>query len=145
MRVVDANVLLYAINSADVHHRESRSWLDSALAGADVVGLNWVALLAFVRLSTSTRIFPSPLTAAEAMEQVQDWIGAPSAHVLTPGQRHADILAELLTRSGAAGNLVNDAHLAALAIEHRGSLVSYDTDFVRFDAVRTYRPDQLLG
>jgi len=78
------------------------------------------------------------------MGQVRDWIAAPSAHVLTPGQRHPVLLEELLTRSGTAGNLVNDAHLAALAIEHRGTLVTYDTDFTRFDGVRSYRPEDLL-
>lgn len=144
MRIVDANVLLYAVNSAGPHHEPSRAWLDRALNGADVVGLSWVVLLAFTRLSTSARIFPSPLSATDALQQVQDWIGAPSAHVLDPGQRHPSLLQELLVESGAAGNLVNDAHLAALAIEHRASLITYDTDFARFPSVRTYRPEELL-
>lgn len=144
MRVVDANVLLYAVNEAAPQHAASARWLDEALDGEDNVGLSWNALLAFVRVATNPRIMPHPLTAEEAMAQVHDWIAAPSAHVLHPGERHATILEALLVSAGTAANLVNDAHLASLAIEHRAGIVTFDTDFDRFDGVRTKRPDELL-
>ena len=145
MRVVDANVLLYAVNEASPQHEASARWLDEALDGGDNVGLSWSALLAFVRVATNPRIMPHPLSAEDAMSQVQDWIAAPSAHVLHPGERHAPILEALLAAAGTAANLVNDAHLAALAIEHRAGVVTFNTDFARFDGVRAKRPDELLS
>ena len=144
MRIVDANVLLYAVNSAAEHHAASRRWLDRALSGADRVGLAWVPMLAFVRLTTKHGLFPSPLHPDDATAQIRDWCAAPSAVIVNPTARHADILSNLLSTVGAGGNLVNDAHLAALAIEHRGSIVTYDTDFGRFDGVRWDSPETLL-
>jgi toxin-antitoxin system PIN domain toxin len=145
VRVVDANVLLYAVNSDAAHHEDSREWLDRALGGGDVVGFTWVALLAFIRLSTSPRIFRAPLRPDEAIAQVEDWLASPSAHVLHPGERHPVILRSLLTELNTAGDIVNDAHLAAVALEHRGSIVSYDNDFARFPRVRWDRPDALFA
>lgn len=144
MRVVDANVLLYAVNSASDHHHASRRWLDDALSGADTVGLAWVPLLAFVRLSTKVGLFPSPLPLPVAMEQVADWLGAPGAVPIGPTPRHVDVLARLLATVGTGGNLVNDGHLAALAVEHRATIVSYDSDFGRFDGVVWQTPDELV-
>ncbi len=144
MKLVDANVLLYAVNSSSEHHEASRRWLDGALSGSDAVGLAWVPLLAFVRLVTRQGLFPSPLPPEAAMEQVAEWLGAPTAVAVEPTPRHAEILGKMLAAVGAGANLVNDAHLAALAIEHRGSVVSYDSDFGRFPDVRWHRPDALL-
>jgi toxin-antitoxin system PIN domain toxin len=145
VRVVDANVLLYAVNADSVHHEASRSWLDHALSGNDSVGFAWVALLAFVRLATKVGLFPQPLTPSEAMAQVSEWTSAAGAQVLHPGNDHARILEHLLDQLGAGGNLVNDAHLAAIAIERRAEVVSYDADFSRFQRVRWWRPDELLS
>lgn len=145
MRIVDANVLLYAVNEASPQHAASIRWLDESLDGDDNVAFTWNVLLAFVRIATNPRIMPVPLSAEEAMGQVQEWIAAPSAHVLNPGERHATILADLLLATGATANLVNDAHLAALAIEHRAGVVTFDADFERFEGVRVHRPDELLA
>lgn len=144
MRVVDTNVLVYAVDSRSPQHRPSVDWLDAALDGAEDVGFSWNALLGFVRLTTNPRIFPSPLAPADAMAQVHDWLAAPSAHVLTPGERHPEILERLLVARGTAANLVNDAHLAALAIENRASVVTYDSDLARFEGVRAANPADLL-
>lgn len=143
MKIVDANVLLYAVNTAAEHHDASRRWLDGALSGADTVGFGWVPLLAFVRLSTKEGLFPRPLRPRDAMGRVAEWTSASSAAVVNPTARHADILTEMLSRTGAGANLTNDAHLAALAVEHRAGIVSYDADFGRF-GVRWDRPDDLL-
>ncbi|MGV0644114.1 type II toxin-antitoxin system VapC family toxin [Mycolicibacterium sp. XJ2546] len=145
MKIVDANVLLYAVNSASTHHEASRRWLDGALSGSDTVGLGWTPLLAFVRLSTKIGLFPSPLSPADAMRQVVEWTTAPGATTIGPTARHGDVLHGLLAQLGTGGNLVNDAHLAALAIEHRASIVSYDSDFSRFDGIRWTTPDALLA
>lgn len=146
MKVVDANVLIYAVNADAAHHEDSRIWLDRALNGGSSIGLSWLALLAFVRIVSHPRVFEQPLRAQAAMERVDDWLTRPAAHLLNPGAGHAAVLGRILREGGssAAGNLVNDAHLAALAIEHRGTLVSYDRDFARFPEVRVASPTDLL-
>lgn len=100
----------------------------------------WVVLLAFLRLSTNGRIFDKPLSASEAITQVEDWLAQPAAVVVEPTARHLGIVRQLLVPLETAGNLVNDAHLAALAIEHRCAVVSYDTDFLRFGGVKLETP-----
>lgn len=144
MRIVDANVLLYAVNEDAQHHAASRRWLDDALGGSDTVGLSWLALLAFVRLSTKPGIFEHPLGIDEALDQVQAWIAAPGAIVVGPGPTHTDVLRRALAEVGVGGNLVNDEHLVALALEHHADIVSYDNDFSRFSGVRWRTPDALL-
>ena len=135
MHLVDANVLLYAVNADAVHHDRSRRWLDDALSGADTVAFAWIALLAFVRLSTKVGLFPAPLSVDAAMDRVDAWIGAAPAVLLEPAPDHAQVVRRLLVDVGVGGNLVNDAHLAALAIEHRCDIVSFDNDFSRFPDV----------
>ena len=143
MKIVDANVLLYAVNSASEHHRASVRWLDNALSGADGVGFAWVPLLAFLRLTTRDGLFPRPLSTERAIGQITDWLSASTATVVGPTARHIDILSTLIGQTGTGGNLVSDAHVAALAIEHRAGIVSYDNDFARF-GVQWHRPDELL-
>ena len=140
MVVVDANVLLYAVDRASAHHEASRTWLDASLAGAETVGFVWVALLAFLRIGTNPSILPSPMTADEATGQVEAWLAAPAAVIAQPTPRHAALFRGLLRDTGTAGNLTTDAHLAALALEHGADLVSYDRDFGRFPGVRHRLP-----
>lgn len=140
MVVVDANVLLHAVNDESPSHVVARDWLDSALDGADTVGLAWVALLAFVRISTRPGIYPRPLSPADAMDVVEGWLSRPSAVVIEPTPRHAAVLRGLLEGVGTAGNLTTDAHLAALAWEHKAEVVSFDRDFQRFAGLRSRVP-----
>lgn len=140
MKVVDANVLLYAVNEDAPHHRVARDWLDRALSGGEAVGLAWVSLLAFLRLSTRSGLFPRPLTVEEATGVVDLWLRQPAAIVVHPTARHLGVLSGLLGRHGMAANLVNDAHLAALAAEHGADVVSFDRDFDRFDGLRWHAP-----
>jgi toxin-antitoxin system PIN domain toxin len=130
--IVDANVLLYAVNSGSVHHEVARSWLDDALARPATVGFSWAVVLAFMRISTQRAVFERPLAAEEAIETCRAWLSQPSAVVVEPTSRHLDVLAGLLVSAGTAGNLVSDAHLAALAVEHAAELVTFDADFGRF-------------
>ena len=136
MKLPDVNVLLYAANEASAEHQEARSWLESAFNDAGGVGLAWVALLGFIRLSTRRGIFPKPLTVEDAISVVQTWLTHERATVLHPSDRHVSILARLLVGAQAAGNLTTDAHLAALAIEHGATLASFDADFERFSGLR---------
>jgi uncharacterized protein len=143
VNVVDANVLLYAVNvDADRHH-ESRRWLDTSLSGAATVGFSWLAMLAFVRLSTRVGLFPNPLTVEGALARLEAWTAQPTAEIVQPTPRHLGVVRTFLDPFGTAANLVNDAHLAALAIEHRGTVVSYDSDFSRFVGVRWHRPGDI--
>lgn len=135
MKLVDANVLLYAVNEDADHHRVARGWLDGALSGGASVGFAWVPLLAFVRLATKIGLFPAPLSVDQAMTQVDSWLAQPASHIVEPTARHTAVLAGLLSSLGSGGNLVNDAHLAALAVEHRAQVVSFDHDFARFSGV----------
>lgn len=141
MKLVDANVLLYAVNRDSPRHELARSWLDRSLSGRATVGLAWIALLAFVRLSTRSGIFPRPLTVSGAFDRVDAWLSAGSAVLLDPGPDHSAVMRRLLDPLGAGGNLLSDAHLAALAIEHRCTVVTFDRDFARFDGVQSEEPD----
>lgn len=140
MKLPDANVLLYAYDDSSPRHAKAKAWLEAALAGAETVAFAWTVLLAFVRISTNPRIFAEPLTADEALELAASWLDQPPATVVEPTRRHLRVLADLLADAGTAGNLVTDAHLAALSIEHGAEIVSTDADFGRFASVRWSGP-----
>ena len=136
MRIVDANVLIYAVNSSSEFHDRARTWLDEALGGVVAVGFDWSAINAFVRVATLPRVMTRPIAVADALEVVDAWLSAPASVVVRPRDGHALRMASLLQSAGAGGNLVNDAHLAALAQSYNGEVVSFDTDFARFPSVR---------
>ena len=140
MLLVDANVLLYAINPASAHHRVARDWLDDALDDGEAVGLTWTVILAFIRISTNPLIFDRPLAPTVACDVVRGWLGRPATVVVEPTIRHVDVLAGLIAEAGTAGNIVSDAHLAAIAVEHDATVVSFDADFGRFAGIRWTRP-----
>jgi toxin-antitoxin system PIN domain toxin len=140
VKLVDANVLLYGVNERSAHHRVARDWLDSALNGRETVGFAWIVLLAFVRLSTHPAVFPRPLAPADAIAVVSEWLARPTAVIIEPTPRHLEQLGEFQSGVGTAGNLVNDAHLAALAREHGAEIASFDADFARFHGVRWQQP-----
>lgn len=140
MKLVDANLLLYAVDTAAPRHRTARQWLEERLSGTETVAFAWVVLLAFLRLSTSPRVFETPLDSSEALDLVDGWLSRPCATVVHPTDRHAAILRDLLAPLGTAGNLTTDAHLAALAIEHGAELCSSDADFSRFSGVQWIDP-----
>ena len=140
MILVDANLLIYAVNSAAPQHNHAREWLDGRINSTVRMGLPWTSLLAFLRLVSNPRIFEHPLSTAEAWKQVDAWLSSGPVWVPAPTQRHAEILARLLTTPGVYGNLVPDAHLAALAIEHGLELNSTDGDFARFVGLKWRNP-----
>jgi uncharacterized protein len=140
MKLVDANVLLNAVNADAADHASAKRWLDDALSGSARVAFTWPVLIAFVRIATRPAIFARPLTPTEALDIVDAWLGQRAATVIHPTRRHAAALRELLIAVGTAGNLTNDVHLAALAIEHRAEVVTFDADFDRLPGVAWSRP-----
>lgn len=140
MKLVDANLLLYATDERSPRHPAARAWLDGLLASDEPVAFAWAVLLAFLRLSTNPRVFEHPLSADRAFEVVKGWVAHPTAAIVHPGDRHLNLVDQLLRPLGTAGNLVADAHLAALAIEHGAELNSCDADFSRFSGLRWVNP-----
>ena len=140
MKLVDLNVLLYAVNRDAPWHESVRSWWESTLTGDETVGLSWMVLLGFLRLSTNAQVFASPLDVSKAIDRVDAWLKHPNIRLVCETEEHWRVLKELLSHSGAAGNLTTDAHLAALAISHGATLVSCDADFGRFAHLRWENP-----
>ena len=140
MILVDANLLIYAHDSASAHHEVARSWLEEALSKPEQVGLAWVVILAFLRIATNRRLRPNAPSIAEAVEIVTGWLERPTVALVHPGERHWEILRRLLEEGQAPGPLVMDAHLAALAIEHGATLATTDKDFTRFPGLRVFNP-----
>ena len=138
--LVDANLLLFSVDTDSPYHARAASWLTDALNGDYRVGLPWETLTAFVRISTHPRATATPLAPLEAWQFVQDWLEAPTAWIPTPTDQHAAVLGGLISKYRLAGNLIPDGHLAAMAIEHGLELASADTDFARFTELRWVNP-----
>lgn len=136
MKLPDANVLLYAIDPDSAHHDRARDWLETQLSGGEVVGFAWSTLLAVVRLTTNPAVYDDPLATDAAFDLIDGWLAQPAATIVDPTERHPEILRDLVADAGAAGNLVSDAHLAALAIEHGATVASFDADFNRFSGLK---------
>lgn len=140
MKLLDANLLLYAHDPRAAQHDASRAWLESVLSGSEMVRFAWLTLWAFLRIATNPRVYERPLSATEAGTLVSSWLAQPVAGILEPGDRHWEIL-RTLTRSGqATGALMMDAALAAIAIEHGATLCTTDRDFSRFPGLTWINP-----
>lgn len=140
MKLPDVNLLLYAIDEQSPRHERARPWLEEALSGTEEVAFSWAVLLGFLRISTHAAVFVNPLQPDEALDYVDAWLDRPCATTVAPTIHHAALLRQLLGPLGVGGNLVSDAHLAALAIEHGAELCSCDTDFARFEGLRWRDP-----
>ncbi len=140
MRLVDANILVYAFTTSFPQHERARAWLDERLSDAVPLGMPWQSLLAFVRLVSNQRLFERPVSVATAWRQVNQWLACEVAWVPNPTPRHQSVLGELLSSTGLRAEHVPDAHLAALAMEHGLAVASADTDFSRFPKVRLENP-----
>ena len=142
MTVVDANVLLYAVDRSARHHEEATAWLDRALSGRETVAIPWICLLAFVRIATHPAIYPRPLEASRALDLVESWVGRRNVIVPSVGAEHLPAVREAIEATGSAGTLVNDAYLAAIARHGDATVVTFDGDFARFPGVRWRRPSE---
>lgn len=140
MIVVDLNVLIYAVNSATPHHAPVVKWWTAAVNGDEPIGLPWVVISGFLRLTTRLGILPKPLTVSSSLSVVETWLGLDTIVVPRETDDHWAVLGRLLQEAGTGGNLVTDAHLAALAISHGATLATCDKDFGRFRGLRVLSP-----
>jgi toxin-antitoxin system PIN domain toxin len=138
--LVDTNIPLYAEDSLSEHHDAARAWWDEQLSGPEPLALCWPVVTAFIRIGTNARLHKRPLTLKEAVECVQSWLDQPCVCILTPAEQHWAIFQRMLRAGNATANLVSDAHLAALAVEHNCTLASSDTDFARFRGLKWRNP-----
>jgi toxin-antitoxin system PIN domain toxin len=140
VKVLDLNLLLYAINRDSPRHADAKAWLEATLSGEETIAIPWVVVLGFLRIATNRQIMPRPISVTDAVRVVDGWFAQECVTDLSPGDEHWHVLKDLLGESGTAGNLVTDAHLAALAIEHGAELCSTDSDFARFPRLRWTNP-----
>ena len=140
MILVDVNLLLYAYNTSAEHHKKASRWLEDVLSGHEPMALAWTVILAFLRLTSNRRIFPHPLSRAEAARVIAGWLDRSQAVIVNPGENHWEILQRTMSEGKASGPLIADAHLAALAIEHGATLYTTDRDFARFPKLKFQNP-----
>lgn len=139
MILLDANILIYASIESFPQHEACRTWLEDSFAHPAKVGLPWPSLLAFTRIVTNPRILDPPTSTSAAWARVEKWLEQPNAWIPAPTDRHQSTLARLLG-DDVHGDLIPDAHMAALALEHGLTVCSTDTDFARFPEVRWENP-----
>ena len=139
MILPDVNLIIYAYNEDTPFHIQAKAWWERCLSGTEPVGLAWVVVLGFVRLMSNRRVLARPLRAPEAAQRCRSWLLQPNVRIVLPGPTHMDILTGLLDVP-MGPNLVTDAHLAALAIEHQAELHSNDSDFARFSGLTWRNP-----
>ncbi|HEV8146235.1 MAG TPA: TA system VapC family ribonuclease toxin [Bryobacteraceae bacterium] len=138
--LLDSNILLYSSSVKAPQHEPIKAWLKQLFEGPETVGLPWLTLWAFIRLSTNIRVWPNPKSPREASATVRDWLNLPGVILLHPGPRHIDLLEGLIVDHSIVGPKVTDAALAALAIENGATLASTDRDFRRFKGLRWVNP-----
>jgi len=140
MILIDANILIYAYDEASRQHRSARGWLAGALAGPAAVCFSWIAIMAFVRVTTNRKLFVKPYSTDEAFSVVENWLSAPASKLVSPGPEHLRIVKQIAHESGVLGADLTDAHLAAIAVEYNLQLATTDRDFLSFDGLRIVNP-----
>jgi toxin-antitoxin system PIN domain toxin len=138
--VLDANILLYAYDSASPHHAKARAWLEESLSGTAPVGFPWQTIRAFLRIMTNSKLPGERFTLDEAVQLVDRWLDQPNVRLLGPGDDHWPLFRQMIVEGQAPGPLVTDAHLAALTMEYGGVLHTTDRDFARFPGLRWTNP-----
>lgn len=140
MKLIDVNILIYAVNPASRFHTRIRKWWEDLLEGSEPVGLPWLVVVGFLRISTNPRAFDRPLSLEQALDEVDGWLANPIVKLVRETDEHWSKLRQLVANVGTAANLTNDAHLAALANCYGATIVSSDTDFSRFRGLQWENP-----
>ena len=140
MKIVDVNILVSIASRQSTLHKQSLDWWTSAINGKEPIGLCWHVLIGFIRIMTSARILPDPLSLDQCIERVDTWLDHPNTILLQESKNHWQIYRDLLQASEVEGNVTTDAYLAALAISRGATMVSFDKDFNRFEQLRWENP-----
>lgn len=140
MIIPDLNLLLYATNPQERRHAKAHQWWSTTLSGYIPVGLTWMVVMGFIRIATSPQYSDTPVSVDSAISAIREWRAAECVRMIEPREEHLHVLERLLMNRGVAGQHTMDAHLAALAIEHRGTVYSADSDFAHFEAVSWINP-----
>jgi uncharacterized protein len=140
VRIVDTSVLLPAVSPSLPHHDASRAGLEAAINDERPLGLTWVVVNAFLRLTTKPGLFERPLTIDAAWDLVDDWLAHPGVRVVQETEEHPRLWSELLLGEGSGGDLTTDAWIAAIALAHGASVLTLDSDFASFPGVRWESP-----
>ena len=140
MIIPDLNLLLYAYNDGSPNHEGARRWWSALLGGNEPVGVPWSVATGFVRLVTGPHVMGQPAPPDLAIDTVEEWFRLPHVSPVEPGRDHLRLMRRALAATGVGGNLVNDAHVAALAIEQQAEVHTNDADFARFPGVRWRNP-----
>lgn len=140
MTLVDLSLIISAVNSRAPKHRAARHWWEAKLNSDEPVGLSWLVILGFIRLSTHSKIFPDPMLLADAIGLVDSWIARPNVQIVSVTSQHWNILQTMLHAVGHGAALTMDAHLAGLAIEHDAEIATADEDFSHFPGVKWRNP-----
>jgi toxin-antitoxin system PIN domain toxin len=138
--LVDANLLVYAVNHDSPEHGRAATWLEERLNGSERTGIPWESLTAFIRIVTNPRIAARPLLGSDAWRFVEEWLAVPVVWIPGATDAHATVLGSLVAKYRLSGNAIPDAHLAAIAIQHGLDVASADTDFARFAEIRWHNP-----
>lgn len=141
MTLLDANLLLYAVNTDAPDHARAKTWVEGAFTGQrGPILLSWFTLVAFVRIATNPKAFANPFSLGEALRIINEWLALPDVRLVSPGPNHALLFEAACLSANASGNLITDAHLAALAMENNCVIASCDTDFAKFPGLRWLNP-----
>jgi uncharacterized protein len=140
MTLVDLTLLIAAVNSRAPKHKGARSWWEEKLNGTQEVGLSWLVVLGFIRLTTNPKVMPNPLLLADAIAVVDEWLARPNVKMLQVTPQHWNILQNMLHAVGHGAALTMEAHLACLAIEHDAEIATADEDFSHFPGLKWRNP-----
>ena len=140
MKLLDANLLLYAFHPESQFHQRAKDWLTQTLSAPDFVYLSWHGIVAFIRISTQANLFQNPLTIDECNQIVAGWIARENVWIAEPGPGHWEVFNKVLKDGQCRGKVVTDAHLAALAIENGLTLYTLDRGFSRFEGLSVVNP-----
>ncbi len=145
MIIADLNLLVYAHSAGAPLHQPAREWWEDLLNGTERVGIPWIVAAGFVRLLTHPGVLETPAVPEHAVNMLAEWFHSPSVVPLNSGARHIGIFRDMLVAADVRGNLVTDAHIAALAVEHQAEVHTNDSDFSRFPGLRWRNPLKTLG
>ena len=137
-----ANLLLYAFNSDAPDHDRAAQWWETCLNENEPVGLTWLVLLAVLRISTKPGPFDPPASTSIVLDDIDAWLTRPHVRMLEPKSTHVQAIRSIAEPLGLGGDVMNDVHLAALALEYGAVVHTADNDFARFTGVRWHNPLQ---